>query len=345
MGVKIFDIIRSENISFKDLDNKVLVFDASLTIFQFMSTIRQADGSLLTDSKGNVTSHLIGLFSRTVNFMQKGMKLVFVFDGKPPELKSKEKERRKQLKKEALEKFEEARQEKDIEAMKKYAARTSYIDKDIIQESKSLLDALGIPIVQAPCEADAQMAHIVKKGDAYATVTQDADALLYATPRIVRNLSASLKKKSNIRFKNVALELISFKDVLKELDLTLNQLIVIGILIGTDYNVGGIKGIGSKKALKLIKQYGDDFDSLFKEVKWDEYFDYPWEDVFDTIKTMEVTDDYILDFKDPDNEKIIDLLCKKHDFSLDSVNNKLDKLYRFIEDNKTSDSSLNQWFG
>jgi len=344
MGVKIFDIVSSESIDFKDLDNKLLVFDASLTIFQFMSTIRQADGSLLTDTKGNVTSHLIGLFSRTINFMQKGMKLIFVFDGKPPELKSKEKERRKKLKQKAQEQFETAKEQKDIEAMKKYAARTSYIDKDIIRESKDLLKALGIPIIQAPSEADAQISYLVKKGDAYAAVTQDADVLLYATPKIVRNLSASLRKKSNVRYKNVGLEMIKFRSVLDELGISQNQLIVLGILIGTDYNVGGIKGIGSKKALKLVKKYGDDFDSLFNDVKWSEYFDYPWQDVYNTIKTMPVTDDYEIEFNEPDKDKIIDLLCKQHDFSLDNVNNKLEKLYKYIEDNKTTDSSLNKWF-
>lgn len=344
MGVKIFDIVEKENISFKDLDGKILVFDASLTIFQFLSTIRQADGSLLTDNNGKVTSHLVGLLSRMTNFMQKGIKPVFVFDGAPPDLKKAERERRKLLKQNAIEKYETAKDENDIEGMQKYAKRTSVIDKDIIEESKELLIALGIPIVQAPSEADAQIAYMVKKGDCYAVVTQDADVLMFGAVKIIRNLSASLKKKQSVKYQNVNIELIKLSDVLNQLGIDQNQLIVLCILVGTDYNIGGIKGIGSKKALSLVKKFGYDFDALFNEIKWNDYFDYPWTDVYNTIKDMPVSSNYILEFKSIDKNALIKLLCDKHNFSLENVNSKVDKLIEFEEQNKPKSSSLSKWF-
>lgn len=345
MGVKIFDLVEPEHITFKDLDGKILVFDASLTIFQFLSTIRQADGSLLTDSHGNVTSHLVGLFSRMTNFMQKGMKLVFVFDGKPPELKKLEQERRRELKKEAHDAFEKAKEEHDVEAMKKFAARTSKLDSEMLSEAKALLDYLGIPVIQAPSEADAQIAHMVKKGDCYAAVTQDADVMMFGATKIVRNLSASLKKKSNVKYQNVQLELIKLADVLNSLGIDLNQFTVLCILVGTDYNIGGIKGIGAKKALQLVKRFGYDFDALFKEVKWNDFFDYPWTDVYDAIKNMPVIDDYKLDFKSVNKEKIVELLCVKHGFDVNNVNAKIEKLVEYEKENKPKTASLNKWFG
>ncbi len=328
MGTDLKDIASREEIEFSDLSGKKLVVDSLNVIFQFLSSIRQMDGSLLTDSKGRTTSHLIGLFSRMTRLKKLGIELAFVFDGKKPDLKKKEIERRMELKKQAQAEYEIAKEREDIGAMKKYAARTSILTKEMINESKELLEALGFPVIQAPSEGEAQAAHMVKKGDFYAEVSQDYDCLLFGVPRMVQNLTISERKKSKnkLSYEKVKPVLVDLKKTLAQNDLTQDQLIVIGLLVGTDFNIGGVKGIGPKNALKLVKKHGKDFETLFNEVNWNKYFNFGWKTAFDTIKHMPVTDDYKLKWNDVNREKIIELLVEKHEFNRERVEKNLDEL-------------------
>ena len=184
-----------KEISISDLKGKVLAVDSMNLLYQFLTTIRSPDGSVLTDSKHRVTSHLIGLFSRTTVLMEKGLKLVFVFDGKAPEIKQKTWEKRTQVKKEALLKFKGAEVKGDVGAMRKYAARTAVLNKEMLEDAKEIIMALGLPIVQAPSEGEAQTARMVKNGDAYASVSQDYDNLIFGCPSLVRNLSVEGRRK------------------------------------------------------------------------------------------------------------------------------------------------------
>lgn len=328
MGVAFKDLIVSNEITIDELNNKILAVDAYNTIFQFLTTIRSRDGSPLMDSKGNVTSHLVGLFSRTANLMQKNLKLVFVFDGEAPKLKQKTAEKRKELKLEAEKKYQEALKRKDIEDMKKYAARTSKLTEDIILESKKLVECLGLPTVQAPSEAEAQAAYIVRKGNAFAAVSQDYDSLIHGALKLVRNLSISgrRKKADTISYTTVKPEMIELSENLNNLGIDQNQLIALAMLIGTDYNPGGIKGVGPKNALKLVKNHKTNFDALFKDVKWDDFFDFGWEEVFYLIKKIPVTDDYNIEWHNLDVENIKKLLVDEHDFSDERVDSTLEKL-------------------
>lgn len=328
MGTKIFELIAKKEISIEELNNKIIVIDTSLYLYQFLATIRQADGSLLTDSNGNVTSHLVGLFSRTTNLMEHGLKLAFCFDGKPPELKIEEQQRRKEVKIKSQTEYEAAKQRKNIELMKKYASRTSKLTNEMVQEAKDLLTALGLPVIQAPSEGEAQASFIVKNGDAYAVSTNDADCLLFGTPRLIKNLSVSQKKKmpGKSAYVSTKPQLIELKSTLTELEINQDQLIALAILVGTDYNYGGIKGIGHKTALKLVKEYKNDFNSLFKKVDWDKYYEFSWQKIFSIIKNMPVTKDYKLQWDKPNTEAIKKLLCEKHDFTEQSVENKLSKI-------------------
>ena len=176
MGVAFKDIIISKEIELDFLKNKILVLDAYNVLYQFLTTIRGIDGTLLTDSKGNTTSHLVGLFTRTTSLMQRNIKPVFVFDGKPPELKQKVNEQRNKLKLEAEEKFLEAKKREDLEEMKKYASRTSRLSKDMVEESKKLISLLGLPVVQAPSEGEAQAAYMVQENKGFAVGSQDFDS-------------------------------------------------------------------------------------------------------------------------------------------------------------------------
>ena len=336
MGIAIKDLIVAKEITLDDLRNKVLSVDTSNMLYQFLSSIRQPDGSLLSDSHGAITSHLIGLFSRIPNLMEKEMKFVFVLDGKVPDLKREEQQRRKELKIEAQKKYEEAVKKEDLVEMKKYAARTTRLTKDMIDEAVKLIEALGLPVIQAPSEGEAQAAHIVKNRDAFACLTQDFDALMFGAPKLVRNLNIAGKRKktSKLAYETIKPELIDLSENLNNLGIDNDQLIALSMLVGTDYNTSGIKGIGPKNALKLIKKYKSDFDTLFKEVKWDENFKFPWTEVFYLIKKIPITNDYKLEWKEIDKNKILKILVDQHDFSEERVSNTLHKLTEETEKKK-----------
>jgi len=339
MGVAFKDLVISKEIDLDSLKNKIIVLDAYNILYQFLTTIRGRDGSLLMDSKGNITSHLVGLFSRTTNLMHKDIRLVFVFDGKPPELKQKENEKRKKLKLEAEKRYLEAKKREDIEEMKKYASRTSRLSKDMVKESKKLISLLGIPVVQAPSEGEAQAAYMVKKNKGFAVGSQDFDSLIHGATKLVRNLSISGKRRkgNTVGYYTISPELIDLSENLNNLGIDQNQLIVLSMIIGTDYNPGGIKGIGPKNALKFVKKHKD-LDVLFKEVKWDDYFDFAWTKVYHLIKKLPVTNDYKLEWNNIDNDKIQKFLVDEHDFSEDRVKTTLEKLKK--ETSKKQQKSL-----
>ena len=244
MGVKFKDIVSPEEISLKDLEGRTVAIDAYNTIYQFLSGIRQRDGSPLMDQNGNVTSHLSGILYRTASIVDKGIKPIYVFDGDSSEYKAKTIEQRRAIKEEAMEKWEEAKAAGNIEEARKFAIRTSRMSPYILESSKKLLDYMGIPYVQAEGEGEAQGAYMVEQGDAWAVASQDYDCLLFGAPRIVRNLTLS-GGLSN-------LEYLELEKVLNEIDLTREQLIDVALMVGTDFNEG-IHGIGAKTGLKLIR--------------------------------------------------------------------------------------------
>ena len=328
MGIAFKDLLITKEVSIEDLKNKVLVVDSFNLLYQFITTIRSRDGSLLTDSKGKVTSHLVGLFSRTSKLLEKNLKLAFVFDGKPPKLKDVEREKRKELKLEAEKKYKEALKKKDMEEMKKYASRTSRLTSEMVEEAKKLIQAFGLPAIQAPSEGEAQAAYMVKKDKAFGVVSQDFDSLIHQAPKLIRNLSITGKRKlsSRLKYETVKPELISLSQNLNHLGIDQNQLIALAMLIGTDYNPGGIKGVGPKNALKLVKKHKSNFNNLFKETKWNDFFDFDWEEVYYIIKKIPITDDYELKWGNINFEEIKKLLIDEHDFSHERVSKTLEKL-------------------
>ncbi|RLJ01659.1 MAG: flap endonuclease-1 [Candidatus Aenigmatarchaeota archaeon] len=309
MGVNLSSIIEPEKVNFDFLIGKTFAIDSYNIIYQFLSSIRQQDGTPLMDEKGRVTSHLSGLFYRTINLVSKGINLIFVFDGEPPDFKKQEIERRKEIREEAKEKWEIALKEGKTEEAKKYARMSSSISEDIIEESKLLLSYLGFPVVQAKCEGEAQCAKICLDGKAFATASQDFDSLLFGSPRTLRNLSISRAE---------SLELIE----LKKTGLSREQLILIGLLVGTDYNPG-IKGIGPKKALELVKKTTS-LKEIEKKVNWD--FEISMETLYNFFLNPPVFEDYKIEFGKLEPEKIKKLLCDEHNFSEERVQKFIDKL-------------------
>jgi flap endonuclease-1 len=329
VGVNIREIIPAEAITEIDLAHlkyKVIAIDAYNALYQFLTAIRQPDGTPLMDSKGRITSHLSGLFYRTINLVEHGIKVVYVFDGKPPEMKYMEIERRRKVKSEAVRKYEEAVKRGDMEAARRYAQMASRLTDEMVEDAKKLLDAMGIPWVQAPAEGEAQAAFMARKGDAWAAASQDYDSLLFGAPRLVRNLAITGKRKLPRKdvYVEVKPELIELEKLLKLLGITREQLIALGILVGTDYNPDGVKGIGPKTALKMVKAHRDPV-KLLQSLPSHEFPVDPIK-IYEYFLNPPVTSDYKLEWREPDEEKVIEILVEEHDFSLERVKNALERL-------------------
>jgi len=328
MGVSLKDLISKRECDVSELKNKIIVIDAYNMLYQFLTSIRDREGNVLTNSSGKTTSHLIGLFSRLIYFLDNSIKPVFVFDGDAPQLKQLERKRRRQLKEEAKAKYEIAVREADIEAMKKYASRTSRLTSEMVKDARDLIKAMGIPVIQAPSEGEAQAVHVVKKGDAYACVSQDFDNLLFGAPLLIRNLNISGKRRKvhGLGMKTIKPEIIELEKVLNELGINQDQLILLGILVGTDFNIGGIKGIGPKNALKNVKKYKDNYDQMFEELKWGDYFDFSWKEVYDLFNNIPTTDDYNLFWTKINESELKRILIEDYEFSEERVESSLEKI-------------------
>ncbi|NJE07983.1 flap endonuclease-1 [Thermococcus sp. M39] len=338
MGVQIGELIPRREIEIENLNGRKIAIDALNAIYQFLSIIRQRDGTPLMDSKGRITSHLSGLFYRTINLMEVGIKPAYVFDGKPPEFKKKELEKRAEAREEAEEKWQEALARGDLEEAKKYAQRASRVNEQLIEDAKKLLDLMGIPWVQAPSEGEAQAAYMASKGKVWASASQDYDSLLFGAPRLVRNLTITGRRKLPGKdvYVEVKPELIVLEEVLKELKIDREKLIELAILVGTDYNPGGIKGIGPKKALEIVRYSKDPLKKYQKMSDVDLYA------IKEFFLNPPVTDDYKLVWKMPDEEGILKFLCDEHDFSEERVKNGLERLKKAMKAGKQS--TLESWF-
>ena len=336
MGIKFGDLISRKQISFESLKGKRIAVDFSNTAYQFLSSIRQPDGTPLMDSKGKITSVYVGIMTRFTNLMEKDIHLVAVFDGKPPILKIHEQEERESRKKLAEKKLKEAKKERDDELILRYSKQTSRLTEEIVTGSRELIKALGIPVIDSPSESDAQMGYMSEKGDVWACASSDYDCLIHDCQRLIKNLTLSPRKKlpSGVYVKSVP-EMIELQEALKNLGINKNQLLAMAILIGTDYNEG-VKGIGPKTAIKLVKQYNN-FDELFKEVK----AEFDWKQIYAVFKSMPIMKNYQLKWTSPDKEKIMKILIDKHEFNQERVEKNLEKLFK--TNKKQEQSSLDKF--
>ncbi len=344
MGVNLRDIVPKTVIRLEDLSGKSVAIDAYNALYQFLAIIRQPDGTPLKDSSGRITSHLSGLLYRSTNLIELGIKPIYVFDGVPPALKEVEIKRRMKAKEEALIKYELALKEGRVEEARMYAQVTSSLKDYMAEDSKRLLDLMGIPWIQAPSEGEAQAAHVVKRGDADYCASQDYDSLLFGAPRLVRNVTISGRRKlpgKNI-YIEVEPEVIELEHVLKECEITHEQLIDVGILVGTDFNPEGIKGLGPKTALKVIKEHG----SLEKALPHIKNAEFPVEPrkIREIFLHPKVTDNYRIEWREPDVEGIVNFICRERDFSEDRVRKALEKMQKGISKLKGK-TTLERWFG
>ncbi|NLK25635.1 MAG: flap endonuclease-1 [Euryarchaeota archaeon] len=342
MGVNISNIVPVENMRLEDLNGRAVAIDAYNAIYQFLSIIRGPDGTPLKDSYGRVTSHLTGLLYRTVNLLEAGVQPAYVFDGKPHELKSQTLAERSERRSRAREEWKEAISEGDIERARCKATQSSRMTNEIAESSRILLTYMGIPVIQAPEEGEAQAAYMASKGDVWAASSQDYDALLFGAPRLVRNLNITGRRKmpNSRKYRDIEIEVVELDKVLKANGLSSRgQLIDLAILIGTDYNPG-IRGIGPKRGLKLIQKHGDlkrALEAINESIPQGEC-------VQDIFLRSETSDEYSLEWREPDREKIIDFMCREHEFSEDRIASALDRLE---SEKKTklskSQVSLDRW--
>lgn len=336
MGVDLGDLLERQRIEIKDLSGRWVAVDAFNTLYQFLSIIRQKDGTPLMDRQGRVTSHLSGLLYRTANLLEAGVKLAFVFDGEPPSFKADTLAERS----ESRGKAEAAWQEAVAEGRDgfKYAQAASRINSEILEDGKRLILALGLPVITAPSEGEAQAAYMAGRGDVDLAASQDYDSLLFGAPRVVRNLAITGKRKlpkKNI-YVEVEPEVIRLEEELERLGISRKQLVEIGIMCGTDYNPG-LNRVGPKTALKLIREKGDLETVLTAtEEKIDSF-----EEIREFFLHPPVTEEYEVKMKKPRQEEIVSFLVEERDFDRERVEKtakKIEEVYR------RGQSTLDRWF-
>ncbi len=335
MGVSLSELVPVKQIEFEYLQGKTIAIDAYNVLYQFLTTIRDRfTGEPLRDSKGRTTSHLSGLFYRTAKLIENRMEIVYVFDGEPPEFKKETVEQRAGIRKEAKVKWKEALERGDTEAVRRYSQASARLTDEMVAESKRLLNYMGVPWIQALSEGEAQVAYLVRKGRVWAGGSQDWDSLLFGASRLVRNLTISGRRKlpGKEKYITVKPEIVELDKVLSSLGINHDQLITLGILVGTDYNPGGIKGVGPKTALKIVKEKKIP-SNAFKDIEWG--FKTKPEEIFDFFKNPPVQETGI-EKKDLQPEKLLEMLCEEHSFSHERINSVVEKLREGKEKEKQS---------
>ena len=323
-----------EVITLDEISNNVIAVDAYNTIYQFLSIIRQPDGSPLVDSKNRVTSHLSGILYRTINLLEYKIVPVYVFDGIPPLLKKRTLEARAMRRREADAAWEKAKQEGQLEAARTHAMASTKINADIVASAKELLGYIGIPYIQAPSEGEAQAARMVREGLVYGSASQDYDSFLFGADVVLRNLTISGRRK--LPKKNIYIEVkperTKLSDLLKHFEISREQLILMGMLIGTDFNTG-IEKVGPKTALKIVREHRT-LDKVvdYAKSKYSMEFDSDPAEVERLFTSPETTGiqkeefNRMINNAKPDKEKIIRFMCDEHGFSQERVEKVADSL-------------------
>jgi flap endonuclease-1 len=309
VGLPLRDITHPTEIPWSALVGRLLAVDGNNMLYQFLATIRGPDGRPFTDKSGQVTSHLIGLLYRTTSWLEQQIRPIWVFDGRPPELKAGTLRTRFLAKERAQEAWNEALAAGDLETARRKAAQTSRLTRPMIEEAMQVLHALGLPTVQAPSEGEAEGARLAANGTVWASASEDYDSLLFGTPRLVRGLG-SRQPRSGTR----AAQLIERERLLSELGISQEELILLGLLVGTDFN-DGAKGYGPKKALKLVQKHLGWEDTL--RTAGIEPHDV--EEAAQIFRHPPVVDVPRPIFGAPNEEELRRLLVNQHDFAEDRV--------------------------
>ncbi|MCH2432204.1 MAG: flap endonuclease-1 [Candidatus Poseidoniia archaeon] len=321
MGIQLSSLLETRKIKVEELSGQRIAIDGYNVLYQFLTSIRQADGSLLTDSEGRVTSHLSGILFRFSKLVENGIRICVVFDGKPPKLKMNLLEERRQRKIKAQIEWEAAIEAGDRETARTKAQQTTRLESHMIDDSKKLLDLLGIPWVEAPSEGEAQVASLLEQGMVDYGASQDFDTVLFGASKFIRNLTLSGRRKlpKQQKWVEVSPEIVDLETSFQKLEINREQLIDVAILMGTDFNPG-IDGIGPKRGLKLIQEFGKAegaLEKLGKEI-----------DNLDEIRTLFLDHpsvDFTPEWRTPNVESTIKYLCNDYSFNKGRVEKALEK--------------------
>ena len=341
MGVDLGDIPKKPA-TLDELSGKKFAVDAYNAIYQFLSSIRQPDGTPLMDSRGNVTGHLTGIFYRNVRLLESGIRPIYVFDGKPPDEKRDVLIERGERKKAAEAAWKTALEKGNVEEARKHAQATSRLTSKMAGECKELLTLMGIPVVEAPSEGEAQATQMAIEESVDAVASQDMDCLLFGAPMLLRNLSVGGRRKLPGRneYVEVVPEFIDLQEVLRGLEISREQLIWAGILIGTDFDEG-VKGVGPKKALKIVKESGSMREAGKKALETAKEIPSA-ADVEAQLELFERVEKFFLEppvkkgvavkFGKMDMEGLVKFLCGAHDFSEERVRRTCENLEKKMKD-------------
>lgn len=289
-----------------------------MSLYQFLIAVRQQDGQQLTDDSGETTSHLIGIFYRTLKIIDNGIKPVYVFDGKPPDMKGGELAKRLVQREKALKSAEELKETGTAEEVAKFERRTVRVTREQNDEAKKLLKLMGIPYVEAPGEAEAQCAALAREGKVFAAASEDMDTLTFGTSILLRHLTAAESK-------GLPITEITLSTVLKSLELTHDEFIDLCILLGCDY-CDSIRGVGPTTGLKLIKEHRT-LEKIVESIaakqgsKYQVPEDWPFAEARKLFQAPDITDPKEVDLKwsEPDVEGLVEFLCKEKGFSEERV--------------------------
>ncbi|KAK5446256.1 Elongation of fatty acids protein 2 [Exophiala xenobiotica] len=304
---------------------------SSMSIYSFLVAVR-SDGQQLMSDTGETTSHLMGMFYRTLRIVDNGIKPLYVFDGAPPKLKSGELAKRFARKSEANEQHEEAKETGTAEEVEKFSRRTVRVTREHNEECRRLLKLMGIPFIVAPTEAEAQCAVLARAGKVYAAASEDMDTLTFNSPILLRHLTFSEQRKEPIQE-------IHLDKTLEGLGMDRDQFIDLCILLGCDY-LDPVPKVGPNTALKLIREHG----SLEKVVEFMENDpkkrytipeDWPYKEARELFFHPDVrsADDPECDFKwdAPDVEGLVQFLVNEKGFSEDRVRSAAQKLQKNVK--------------
>lgn len=307
----------------KNYFGRKVAIDASMSLYQFLIAVR-SEGAQLTNAEGETTSHLMGTFYRTIRMVDNGIKPVYVFDGKPPNMKSGELEKRTERREEAEKALEKAKEVGDAEEIDKQSRRLVKVGKSHVEDCKKLLQLMGIPYVQAPCEAEAQCAELVKSNKVYAVGTEDMDALTFGSTVLLRHLTMSEARKMPIKE-------FHYEKILEGLELNKDQFVDLCILLGCDY-CEKIRGVGPKGAIKLI-QDNKTIENILETIDTKKFVvpeNWAYQGARQLFKEPEVTpgSDIELKWEKPDEEGLVKFMAEQNGFAEDRIRNGAKKLMK-----------------
>ncbi|KAB2048712.1 hypothetical protein ES319_A13G129600v1 [Gossypium barbadense] len=303
-----------------------IAIDASMSIYQFLIVVGRRGTEMLTNEAGEVTSHLQGMFTRTIRLLEAGMEPIYVFDGHPPDLKKKVLVKRYSKRANATEDLHQAIETGNKDDIEKFSKRMVKVTKQHNEDCKRLLRLMGVPVIEAPSEAEAQCAALCKSGKVYAVASEDMDSLTFGAPRFLRHLMGPGSRKVPVLEFEVG-------KVLEELNLTMDQFIDLCILSGCDY-CESIRGIGGQTALKLIRQQGS-IEHILQNINKERYpipDDWPYEEARYLFKEPLVCtniEQFEMKRSAPDDEGLITFLVTENGFNSDRVTKATKSMLQF----------------